>query len=203
MHVPTHLHRYWIGPRRPPYIDDFEDAWRQLHPHWQVTTWTDESLPVSALKLAEMVEDRCSHSSRIRHRANCVRYWLLFEFGGVWADTDICPLRPIDPLLENAPFTASLRGAAEGALLGGPPRSDFFGALVHGLISRQRSGNSALVSGASYLEEVRALHPEVVLLPAARVFTHDALGRRIHGLHYTRHLWASSRYVEGSQLAHE
>lgn len=67
------IHRYWTGPTSPPVpaltLSDFDIP-------LSITHWLDER--------AEVANDRPYH-----HRANLVRWWLLYEHGGVWMDCDI------------------------------------------------------------------------------------------------------------------
>lgn len=34
-------------------------------------------------------------------RADAIRYFILYEFGGIYADMDLMPLRSLEPMLKN------------------------------------------------------------------------------------------------------
>jgi hypothetical protein len=134
-------------------------------------------------------------ADRPRHRANALRYWLLNKHGGVWVDVDVRPLRVIDEVIDDRAFVATLRGNAEGAVMGGPPGHKFFADLVAGLRPGSGSSSSVDLSGATYLQRHLQFHPDVRRCPPSMWFTYSASGRPILGDSYTEHLWASSRSV--------
>jgi hypothetical protein len=191
--VPRLVHRYWTGGPPPDYVGDFEAAWRRLHPAWDVHTWGDRELPSKVVAWLDGLESFVRPPDIPRHRANAVRYWLLWRHGGIWADCDLEPLRSLEPLLDGRVFTATLSGRLEGAVIGGPPRAAFFGDLVSGLSPPGRMGGSVEVSGMGYLDEVGSRHPGVRRCRPSMFFTHAASGRPLPGDHWAQHLWASSR----------
>ena len=78
--------------------DDFQrygETWREHHPEWEMPLWTDDNLPELAHPGAF---ERGRHHAE---RADVLRYEVLRQFGGVYVDTDVECLRPIDPLLEG------------------------------------------------------------------------------------------------------
>lgn len=64
------IHRYWTGPDPPDgcLLDDEIPG--------DLTAWLDERMA-------------WVHTRPLHHRANMVRWWLLFVHGGTWADRDI------------------------------------------------------------------------------------------------------------------
>ena len=73
-------------------------SWRRQHPDWEYWLWTDRSarqLIQDRLPALLPVYDAYPHNIQ---RADALRYVVLHEFGGVYADLDMESLRPLDPL---------------------------------------------------------------------------------------------------------
>ena len=89
------IHRIWLGPVEPPDFVGFGERWAELHQGWRVITWRDWSVP--SLVNQTLFDD----ASGPAHRADILRLELLRRYGGVYVDTDMEPLRPLDELLAH------------------------------------------------------------------------------------------------------
>jgi inositol phosphorylceramide mannosyltransferase catalytic subunit len=111
--IPRVVHRIWLGGN--PLPEDharYGETWRAHHPEWEHRLWTDEDVPdVPALARARNVAER----------ADILRYEILRRHGGVYVDTDVECLQPIDPLLAGVSMFAAYEvpGRACNAVMGG------------------------------------------------------------------------------------
>jgi hypothetical protein len=89
------LNRYWVGPPSPgePWTGDV------VRQFFQVIDWDDDSIDpkIRSWHGAGAVQVRVEDA--VRHRANMLRWLILWRNGGIWADHDVIPLRPWDDLL--------------------------------------------------------------------------------------------------------
>ena len=94
------FHHIWLGP--DPLPDDHRpwiDSWRRHHPKWEHRLWTEENLPEDPIR-PEILE-------RLRapvERADILRLEILYRRGGVYLDTDLECLRPLDDVLGDEEF---------------------------------------------------------------------------------------------------
>jgi hypothetical protein len=163
----TFVHRFWTGAPRPGH--QWTTAVVQwAHPDADVAEWTTETLPPDLLALLDPGDDP-------RHLSNVARYWLLHEYGGLWLDHDVIPLRDLTG--GQQPWTASLRGRREGAAMWFPaPGHLMLAELVAvAALGASPSAPSPIRSGARVLHRVGLRYPEVAYEP--RVLPLDALGR--------------------------
>ena len=98
----------------------FGETWRRHHPDWEFRTWTDSELPT--LTYPDAFE-RCRNFGEA---SDVLRYEVLHQFGGVYVDTDVECLQPIDQLIERVSAFAGyarpnvIGSAIVGAVAGHP-----------------------------------------------------------------------------------
>jgi hypothetical protein len=160
------VHRFWVGPARPLH-EWITAAVRRAHSH--VVDWSWLSLPPMLADLLDPDDDP-------RHLSNVARYWLLHEYGGLYLDMDVIPLRDLT-VVSPSPWTAALHGRREGCVMWFPqPYHPMLAEAMDRALAASRSQPSPYRSGSHVLERVGASHPHVALEP--RVIPLDALGWR-------------------------
>jgi mannosyltransferase OCH1-like enzyme len=103
------IHRIWLGPKEMPRdYSSYGERWKLLNPHWEVILWTEENikdiinkavwddLRINAKAGHPMPLDRATAVQR----ADMLSYELVYNYGGMYFNCDIDPLRPMDELLE-------------------------------------------------------------------------------------------------------
>lgn len=124
--VPKVIHFIWIGPAPFPEasVKNIE-SWVSHHPHWIFKFWTDRPrpLPHPKLKPAYVSEwdfkklGRCyMDSGNYAEKADVLRYEILAQEGGVYADHDVKCLHAFDPLNEAYDFYCGLELPSETCL---------------------------------------------------------------------------------------
>lgn len=88
----------------PPDVARNVAAWQEMHPKWKVMTWTNADVrrEFGELTLMELLLEIPGPRSWI---SNILRYKIVLEYGGIYLDTDIVPIHPLDPLLVLQNFT--------------------------------------------------------------------------------------------------
>lgn len=100
-------------------------TWREFHPDWQTQLWTDENLP-------ELTNQAIfNQTTLLAQKADILRCEILYQFGGLYVDTDFECFKPVDPLLAaDAVFGDELPGRAATGLLAAVPGHPLFERLV-------------------------------------------------------------------------
>ena len=75
------------------------DGWRQVNPEWEVIGWNESNIDLSHPLIAEAYRNR-----KRAKVADIVRLMAVHDQGGVYLDTDIEVLRPLDSLLQHRCF---------------------------------------------------------------------------------------------------
>jgi inositol phosphorylceramide mannosyltransferase catalytic subunit len=101
MAVPKVVHRIWLDDPMPKTFADYGKEWQRLHPDWEAKDWT------SSAELPDLLNAGPFGSAKDlmpkdwkRFQADVLRLELLYLYGGVYADTDVKPLKSFDPWLK-------------------------------------------------------------------------------------------------------
>ena len=94
------IHLIWIGEPTPE-VEAAKAAWGKYAP---ATLWT-ELPPEFEKEMADTLET----APNVQSVADLLRYWILREHGGIYADCDALPLKDPAPLLKMPCFCAGIR----------------------------------------------------------------------------------------------
>lgn len=106
--IPKILHQTWKNTTIPEDLTAYRQSWKEHHPDWSFVLWTDDAnreLIRQKYTWFLPIYDRYPEAIM---RADAARYFILHQFGGVYADLDFQALRPIDPLLKNTQMVVGL-----------------------------------------------------------------------------------------------
>lgn len=162
--IPKILHFTWKSDNLPRVMRRYFDGWKRLHPAWEVRLWTDDSMRrFVAASCPELLATYDGYPRMIQ-RADAFRCLVLHRLGGVYADLDVEPLRPIDGLFDWPAFVgvepfehvasdrihAGLPFLFSNAFMGAIPGHPLF-ALVAGLLPQLADQETFFATGPSML----------------------------------------------------
>lgn len=104
--IPKILHRIWLGGKPMPEEQiEYGNSWQRNHPEWSMILWTEEMI-----NSLDLVSKELYYSPTVKWNEKCdlLRYEILYQFGGVYVDTDMLSVKPIDTLIENTDQFVSL-----------------------------------------------------------------------------------------------
>ncbi|MDR1501947.1 MAG: hypothetical protein LBT43_05780 [Prevotella sp.] len=109
MKIPKVIHQIWGGSKPlPSYFKDFSRTWQEMNSSWKYEFWDDD-------RIISLVEEKYPKYLQMfksfpynMQRWDTVRYFILDQIGGLYADFDSECLMPIDDLLIDKTFCASL-----------------------------------------------------------------------------------------------
>lgn len=92
------IHQTWKTTSIPARYVAWMTSWVDKHPTWRYMFWTDESArKLIKDKYPEILPSYDSYLEPIR-RADAMRYVILYEYGGVYADLDVESLIPLNSI---------------------------------------------------------------------------------------------------------
>ncbi len=122
--IPKVIHYCWFGGgEKPKSFQRCVDSWKEHCPDFRIREWNEET---SKPYMHQIAKDAL-RKKQYAFAADAVRIRVLYELGGIYLDTDMLVLRPLDDLLQYDFFT--------GYEVPGRPAYGLFGAVPgHGLI---------------------------------------------------------------------
>lgn len=99
--IPKIIHQTWKDNDIPDKWKKSQSEWIRLHPDWLYILWTDEDIRNHISRYhPEFLELHDSYEYPIQ-RADMIRYFVLYDYGGVYCDLDMYPLRNIENMIKS------------------------------------------------------------------------------------------------------
>jgi hypothetical protein len=124
--IPRVAHFVWLGGPLPPMATKNIEAFRHHNPGWEVRVCLGlpEGLP-SDLRNALL------SAPKLAMRSDIIRLWLVYEFGGIYLDTDVHTVRSFEDLRYYSHFVPWERdGRVNNGVIGGEPKATALAELL-------------------------------------------------------------------------
>ena len=100
--IPKKIHYFWFGGPKTPLAERCIASWRRFEPGWEICEWNETNCDVSRSAFASAAFAAKKWGFVPDH----LRMMKILEEGGVYLDTDVELIRPIDDIVEEGPFFA-------------------------------------------------------------------------------------------------
>ncbi|KAI0081708.1 hypothetical protein K474DRAFT_1132978 [Panus rudis PR-1116 ss-1] len=97
--IPRILHQSWKSETLPTRWVNVSQSCRDMNPDYEYKLWTDASGREFIAENYPWFLDTYDGYTYTIQRADAIRYFILYHFGGVYLDLDIGCTQPLDPLL--------------------------------------------------------------------------------------------------------
>lgn len=122
--IPKIIHYCWFGGNpKPKLADKCIASWKKYCPGWEIIEWNESNFDVDQNGYTKM----CIEQKKYAFLSDYVRLKVVAEHGGVYFDTDVELLKPIDALLEMEGFFGFETPEYVASGLG-------FGSVAHGRV---------------------------------------------------------------------
>lgn len=101
--IPKIIHYCWFGgnPLSQEAIDCIE-SWKQKCPDYQIKEWNENNFDINCCTyIREAYKEK-----KWAFVSDYARFWILYNFGGIYFDTDVKVIKSISPIIEKGPFMA-------------------------------------------------------------------------------------------------
>lgn len=99
--IPKKIHYFWIGDSKMP--EEYEkniESWRKFCPDYEIICWNESNYDFGKYRyMREALE-----SKQYMYATDLARKDVLYTYGGIYFDTDVELVRPIDDLLYHQAF---------------------------------------------------------------------------------------------------
>ncbi|KAG2077312.1 glycosyltransferase family 32 protein [Suillus decipiens] len=97
--IPRIIHQTWKSETLPADWKHLSEACRNMMPDYDYMLWTDASSREFIAEHYSWFLDTFDNYDFTIQRADAIRYFVLYHYGGIYLDLDVGCLRPLDPLL--------------------------------------------------------------------------------------------------------
>lgn len=98
MMTPKIIHYVWVGDApKPPIVLHCIESWKKFCPGWEIREWGNDLIAQCGNRYAKEAFEH----KKWAFVADWARLYVLYTYGGVYLDTDMELLKPIDEFLEN------------------------------------------------------------------------------------------------------
>lgn len=101
--IPKVIHYCWFGGSPlPPLAVQCIESWKKNLPNYEIKEWNENNFNVN---LIQYTKDAYK-AKKYAFVSDFARFWILEKYGGIYFDTDIELIKPIDDILEKGSYLA-------------------------------------------------------------------------------------------------
>ena len=102
MAIPKKIHYCWFGRNpKPKLAETCFASWRKCCPDYEIIEWNEDNYDLSQ---APAYVRQAYEAKKWAFVTDYIRLQVVYEQGGIYLDTDVELLKPLDPLLENRAY---------------------------------------------------------------------------------------------------
>ena len=101
MSIPRKIHYVWLGDQPlPPKDEEYIKEWQRLNPDFEIRRWTEKDIDLKKYPLVKKALDE----KQWAFAADIIRMYAVYKEGGIYLDTDIELVKPLESLLKYKAF---------------------------------------------------------------------------------------------------
>lgn len=99
--IPRIIHYCWFGHKELPSLaKKCIASWREFLPDYEIKEWNEGNFDVNGIPYTAQAYKHKKYA----FVSDYARFKILYEYGGIYFDTDVEVIKPIDDILEKGPF---------------------------------------------------------------------------------------------------
>ena len=101
--IPKIIHSIWVGgSKKPKIVNLCQDSWKKYCADYKFIEWNEENFDFSS---APLFVKEAYQKKKWAFVSDYIRLWVLYNYGGVYLDSDMELIKSINIFLDNKSFT--------------------------------------------------------------------------------------------------
>jgi len=101
--IPKVIHYCWFGRNpKPKLAKKCIKSWKKYCPDYEIIEWNEDNFDLNA---APLYVRQAYEAKKWAFVSDYVRLWAMVEFGGIYMDTDVEVVKPLDRFLQHEAFS--------------------------------------------------------------------------------------------------
>lgn len=211
LHIPKTIHYVWFGKKEKDKLHQYcIDSWKDKCPEYEIVEWNESNYDVRKNKYTSQAFEK----RKWAYVSDYARLDILYRYGGVYLDTDVELLKPIDKLLYTEAFICYGEWPApnSGAGIGCIPNNNMIREMMEtreNIPFIQKNGVADPYTNSNYEENVllkygfsmnfdhqvkngMAIYPPDIIAPISVVGKDTYITERTIGIHYCNNSWRNT-----------
>lgn len=99
--IPKIIHYCWFGnAKMPSAVKKCIKSWEKYCPDYEIKLWNEENFDLNINRYVKEAYE----NKKWAFVTDYARLWIVYNYGGIYVDTDVELVKLLDPLLENNAF---------------------------------------------------------------------------------------------------
>lgn len=171
MSIPRTIHYCWFGGRPlPPSALRCIDSWKRNFPGYEIRRWDESNFDIDAVRYTR----EAAAAGKWAFVSDYARFLILYRHGGIYFDTDVEVIRPMDHILAAGAFMGFEKshsgiGVASGLGIAAPAGHPFYKKILDHYSSIPYLGSDGKPLSGTVVAHVTRLFLEAGLIPEDRL----------------------------------
>lgn len=101
--IPKKIHYCWFGGKPLPHLAKrCIKSWKKYLPDYEIIEWNESNFNINICPYTQ----EAYQAQKYAFVSDYARFWILYHYGGVYFDTDVEIIKPIDHILGKGAFMA-------------------------------------------------------------------------------------------------
>ena len=128
MSIPKIIHYCWFGPKEIPEMErKCIESWKEIMPEYEIMFWNEETFDVNSVTFTKQAYEH----GKFAFVSDYVRMYALYNYGGVYFDTDVEVIKNLDCFMEDEVFIGFENKTMVGTgIIGAKKGAPLFGEML-------------------------------------------------------------------------
>ena len=110
--IPKIIHYCWFGRNPlPPLALKCIESWKKFFPDYEIKEWNEDNFDVDIIPYTHEAYE----AKKYAFVSDYARFYILYHYGGLYFDTDVEVIKPMDDIIERGAFMGCENEAKPGA----------------------------------------------------------------------------------------